>query len=86
MKKEEPQIDLWMKEIAPDPELYKWFERDPEKWAEFKERYFWKLEEKVAELSQLRDLISKGRVTLVFVSKDEEFNTAVALKEFLNVA
>jgi uncharacterized protein YeaO (DUF488 family) len=36
MKKSEAGIDLWLKDIAPDSDLRKWFSHDPDKWDEFK--------------------------------------------------
>lgn len=46
MKKEEADIDLWLRDIAPSDELRKWFGHDPRKWNEFKERYFKELDGK----------------------------------------
>jgi uncharacterized protein YeaO (DUF488 family) len=43
VSKEEARIDQWVKDIAPSTELRKWFGHEPEKWAEFKKRYFQQL-------------------------------------------
>jgi len=40
IKKEKAGIDLWLKDIAPTNELRKWFGHKPEKWNDFKFRYF----------------------------------------------
>ena len=40
IKKENSKIDFWMKDISPSNELRIWFSHDPEKWSEFKKRYF----------------------------------------------
>ena len=32
-------MDVWLKEIAPSPELRRWFGHDPAKWEEFQKRY-----------------------------------------------
>lgn len=40
IRKDEAQIDLWLKEIAPSDGLRKWFAHEPTKWPEFKARYF----------------------------------------------
>ena len=37
--KETEEIDLWLKEIAPSPELRKWFNHEVDKYAEFTVRY-----------------------------------------------
>ncbi len=36
---EKAQIDLWLKSVAPSNELRKWFGHDPDRFAEFSERY-----------------------------------------------
>jgi uncharacterized protein YeaO (DUF488 family) len=83
LSKEKAQVDDWPKEIAPSNELRRWYGHDPEKWDEFRARYFAELEEKPEQLEKLREKIRQGRVTFVFSSKEEELNNAVALKEYL---
>src|SRR5208337_3351857 len=39
LSKERAAVDLWMKDIAPSPELRRWFNHDPAKWDEFQRRY-----------------------------------------------
>ena len=84
--KEKAAIDLWLKEIAPGTELRKWFNHDPEKWAEFKRRYLHVLKENKKSVSILKEHMKEGNVTLVYAAKDEEHNDAVVLlnelKEF----
>jgi uncharacterized protein YeaO (DUF488 family) len=74
---------LWLKEIAPSDKLRKWFAHDPKKWIEFKQKYFKELNPN----QELVDLIIKkakgGNVTLLFGAKEERFNNAVALKEYV---
>lgn len=82
VSKEKAKIDLWLKEIAPSNELRKWFGHEPGKWVEFKRRYFDELKNNSA-VNLLRDYMKKGRVTLLYSAKDEKYNNAVALKEFL---
>ena len=45
IKKEQANIDLWLKEIAPSDSLRKWFNHEPEKWEGFKQRYFKELDQ-----------------------------------------
>lgn len=33
--KEKADLDLWLKEVAPSPELRKWFGHDPARWKQF---------------------------------------------------
>ena len=39
VKKETAALDDWMRDIAPSPELRKWYGHDVARWAEFRERY-----------------------------------------------
>ncbi len=43
LSKEKAKVDIWLKEDAPSTELRKWFGHDPEKWKEFKKRYYTEL-------------------------------------------
>jgi uncharacterized protein YeaO (DUF488 family) len=83
VRKQEAGIDQWLKEIAPSTPLRKWFGHDPEKWPEFKERYFRELDQNEALVAKLSEVNRKGTVTLVFAAKDEKYNNAVALREYL---
>ncbi len=83
LKKEAAHVDEWMKDIAPSSELRKWFGHDPEKWDEFKQRFFKELQGKQEQLERIVDFAQKGRVTLLFGSKEERFNNASALKEYI---
>lgn len=83
LTKEKAHIDLWLKEVAPSGELRKWFGHEPDRWPVFRERYLRELASRSEEVSQLRDLIAKGPVTLVYGAKDTEHNQTVALRDFL---
>lgn len=77
------RVHLWLKEAAPSPELRRWFAHDPAKWAEFKRRYFAELDRTPHALAPLLELMRKGSVTFVYASREQRFNNAVALKEYL---
>jgi uncharacterized protein YeaO (DUF488 family) len=83
LKKEALALDLWLKDIAPSPELRRWFGHDPAKWEEFCRRYWAELAGRPATVALLREKVREGRVTLVYGSRDEEHNAAVALRKFL---
>lgn len=83
ISKEGARIDLWLKEVAPSANLRKWFGHDPEKWDEFKERYFRELDRAKEAVETLRGAMHKGMVTLVFGAKDEKHNNARALMDYL---
>lgn len=83
ISKEVARLDEWMKKVAPSSELRRWFGHDPDKWPEFKARYFRELEAKAEEVEALAEKARSQNLTLVFGAKDEEHNNAVALKEYL---
>ncbi|KQZ93885.1 hypothetical protein ASD64_02985 [Mesorhizobium sp. Root157] len=83
VKKEDAGLALWLKDIAPSDELRKWFGHDPELWAEFQKRYREELKDKGDVVQELRGLLAKGKVTLLFGAHDEKHNNAVALAEYL---
>lgn len=83
ISKEKAKIDIWLKDAAPSTELRKWFDHDPSKWNDFKERYFEELEHSPESIKQLKELMSQGTVTFVFASKEERYNNSAALKEYL---
>ncbi|MFB0488696.1 uncharacterized protein YeaO (DUF488 family) [Methylobacterium sp. OAE515] len=76
-------IDMWMKEIAPSSSLRKWFNHDPARWDEFRAQYKMELCQKSELVNQLRDLIAKGQVSLIYSARDQAHNDAVVLQEVL---
>ena len=83
MSKEKARVDLWLKDIAPSVQLRQWFAHDPAKWAEFRARYQTELEQAPQAVAQLRQLLEQHTVTLVYATRDEQHNSTVVLKEFL---
>jgi uncharacterized protein YeaO (DUF488 family) len=84
--KKDTRIDLWQKDIAPSNTLRKWFGHDEKKWDEFKRKYFKELDKK--SNSEMVDEIIKmakehSSITLLYGAKEERYNNAVALKEYL---
>ena len=76
-------VDLWLKDVAPSPELRKWFGHDPAKWKQFEQRYWKELHAQTEAVALIRQRIKQGTVTLVYAARDEEHNGALALKKFL---
>ena len=85
IKKTELELDGWLKEVAPSPGLRKWFGHDPEKWPQFRQRYFAELKTHEESLEPLLQAARRGSVTLVFSSHDTEHNAAVALRDYLKM-
>jgi len=83
LSKAEVALDLWLKEAAPSPKLRKWFGHDPNKWEQFCRRYWDELADQGEAVSLLQEKGRKGNLTLVYGSRDEAHNAAVALKLYL---
>jgi uncharacterized protein YeaO (DUF488 family) len=84
LSKKDAQVDNWLKDAAPSTELRKWFSHDPSKWEEFKRRYYRELDRNPDALNHLLEITQKGDVTFVYSSREERFNSAHALKEYLD--
>ena len=83
VSKEKAAIDLWLKGIAPSTALRQWFGHDPALWGVFQQRYRAELDANGEVVGQLRDVIRKGRTTLVYGAKDEAHNDAVVLADYM---
>jgi uncharacterized protein YeaO (DUF488 family) len=83
LTKERAAVDLWLKDVAPSPELRKWFGHDPARWEQFQERYRRELREKQDAVRVLKQKAREGTVTLVYAARDEEHNGALVLKKIL---
>lgn len=83
VKKTGLQVDGWIKDVAPSDALRRWFGHGPEKWAEFRRRYFAELDSHPEAWVQIRSTARRGPVTLVYSAHDTAHNNAVALKEYL---
>src|SRR6185437_5372363 len=66
--------------------LRKWFNHDEKKWNEFKRNYFKELDQK----SELINVIlrkekekTSSTITLLYGTKEDKFNNATALREYL---
>lgn len=76
-------VDVWLKDLAPSPELRRWYGHDPARWAEFCERYGAELTQQEEWIRTLKQQSEEGAVTLVYAARDEHRNSAVALKRYL---
>lgn len=86
IRRDEMHIDEWLKEISPSHELRKWFGHEPEKWEEFMHRYLSELKSEAASQSHLKrlwQLQKKQTVTLLYSARDEVYNQAEALRQFI---
>ncbi|MGG3470790.1 DUF488 domain-containing protein [Neobacillus pocheonensis] len=86
VSKEAAKLSYWFKEIAPSPELRKWFCHKPELYEEFRGKYIEELrldEQKFQMIEQIIDMASKDKVTLLYGAKDPIYNHARVLQEEL---
>jgi uncharacterized protein YeaO (DUF488 family) len=77
------KVEGWLKEVGPSDALRRWFNHDPEKWNEFRQRYFAELDSKPDSWGPLVESARKAPVTLIYGARDREHNNAVALVEYL---
>lgn len=83
VKKEAAQLDAWLKDVAPSPDLRTWWNHDPERADEFATRYRSELDDNDA-VDELRDMVSEhSTVTLVYGAKDPKVNHARVLRDYL---
>ena len=83
LSKEAAAVDLWVKDVAPSPELRRWFGHDPAKWDEFQKRYRAELEQNQEAVDKLLQECHGKKVTFVYAARDPEHNSALLLKEYL---
>lgn len=83
IKKERLQLDEWARQLAPSPQLRKWFDHDINKWHEFLNRYEDELVQKKDELQRLKKISLQQQLILIYGAKDKEHNQAIALKTML---
>ena len=83
MKKEQLKLDAWLKDVAPSDSLRRWFGHDPLKWNEFQKKYQAELSDNPDAWKPILEAAKRGRVTLLYSSRDTEHNNALVLKSFL---
>lgn len=86
MSKVHAKLDLWDKEVAPSNELRKWFNHQDERWDEFYQKYKLELKknphfEEFANF--VKEKLAKGDVLFLYGAKNNKYNQAIALKEFI---
>lgn len=76
--------DWWDKEIAPSTELREWFHVNQlTEWTEFEKRYIQELSANPAFANLQNTISDKSKVTLLYSSRDEVHNNAVAVRNLL---
>ncbi len=83
VKKQDLRLDGWVKTAAPSAELRRWFSHDPERWDEFRHRYFGELDSRPESWQPLIEAAGAPALTLLFDARDTRHNNAVALREYI---
>lgn len=87
LSKQAAALDAWLRDLAPSDMLRKWFHEHPQQRSKFRERY---LKELVAEpaakaLEQLYEIRNENaKLTLLFASRNEEYNNASVLRDLVS--
>lgn len=85
LAKDRAELDTWLKDVAPSPDLRKWYGHEPSRFAEFTRRYRAELDEpeRADGLRRLRELGRTGPLTLLTATKQPEYSQAEVLAELL---
>ena len=86
VSKERAALSGWLKDVAPSPDLRRWWHHDPDRFEDFARRYRTELDDNPA----LEDLLSivreHDRTTLVYAAKDPAVNHALVLRDYVRQA
>lgn len=83
VSKEKARLNEWNKDIAPSPELRKWFDHQEVRFEEFSRLYREELKQKETALNDLRKIAKKETVSLLYAAKSPKINQAVVLRDVL---
>ncbi len=85
LRKDAARLDEWAKDVAPSAELRTWYQHDPAKFGEFRQRYVAELAAPGAReaLARLREMAAGRPVTLLTATKNVELSQAAVLAELL---
>lgn len=86
VSKDRAALSGWLKDVAPSPDLRRWWHHDPDCFEDFARRYCIELDDNPA----LEDLLSiareHDRTTLVYAAKDPGVNHALILRDYVRQA
>jgi len=74
---------VWVKDVAPSPDLRRWYAHDVSKWEEFRRRYEAELEAHPESWEAIADEAAAGDVTLLYAARDREHHSAAVLRDHL---
>ncbi|MFB6202456.1 MAG: DUF488 domain-containing protein [Halorhabdus sp.] len=73
----------WLKDVTPSAELREWFDHNPGRWDEFRERYRSELDDRPEQVQELHEYARFGNLALLYSTTDEEHNNAIVLADYL---
>lgn len=84
LNKKGAAINEWAKNLAPSPDLRKWFGHLPERWSVFQKKY----QEELINNRAVDDFVNTHQktalITLVYGAKDGKHTHALVLQSYLN--
>ncbi|WP_439330762.1 DUF488 domain-containing protein [Mycobacterium scrofulaceum] len=82
IRKDDPRVGIWRKDIAPSKDLREWYQHRPERFDDFASRYQAELRGSPA-LEEVRELAKRGVVTLVTATRAVDISQAAVLAKLL---
>lgn len=82
VRKDDPRVGVWCKEVAPSKDLREWYQHRAERFDEFAARYKAELRDSAA-LAELRKRATRGPVTLVTATREVDISQAAVLAKLL---
>ncbi|MEU3711291.1 DUF488 domain-containing protein [Streptomyces catenulae] len=89
LSKEDAHLTEWCKAVAPSTDLRRWYRHEPERFAEFADRYREELARDAdagEALHHLRELAHDGPMTLLTATKDLSYGHVQILLEEIRTA
>jgi uncharacterized protein YeaO (DUF488 family) len=83
VRKADAAVDRWLREVAPSPELRRWFGHDPDRFDSFAAQYRAELDANPDAVAELTELAAAGPVTLLYAARDRDCNHARVLADYL---
>src|SRR5690348_2599340 len=85
VRKDDPRVDEWLRDVAPSNELRTWYGHDPSLFEAFARRYEAELAEPTGAeaLESLRGLVEAGPVTLVTATREPAISHVAVLARLL---
>jgi len=86
LRKDAVDHDEWARDVAPSTALRRWYGHEPERFAEFADRYRAELAAGSAaeQLGRLRERARSGTLVLLTATRDVEISAAAVLRDAIS--